>query len=42
MSVFVVASLAAGVALGLLLVIAGLLGRPVLDGIVGGARQVVT
>lgn len=42
MSVFVVASLAAGVALGLLLVIAGLLGRPVLDGIGGGARQVVT
>lgn len=42
MSAFVVAALAAGTALGLLLVIAGVSGRPVLDGIGGGARHVVT
>ncbi len=41
MSVFVVASLAAGVALGLLLVIAGISGRPVLEGIGSGARRVI-
>ena len=41
MSVFVVASLAAGVALGLLLVVAGVSGRPVLDGIGVGARRVI-
>lgn len=42
MSAFVIAALAAGTALGLLLVIAGVSGRPVLDGIGGGARHVVT
>ena len=42
MSAFVIAALAAGAALGLLLVIAGVSGRPVLDGIGGGARHVVT
>lgn len=41
MSAFVIAALAAGVALGLLLVIAGVSGRPVLEGIGGGARRVV-
>jgi Flp pilus assembly protein TadB len=42
MSAFVTAALAAGVALGLLLVIAGISGRPVLDGIGGGLGHVVT
>jgi Flp pilus assembly protein TadB len=42
MSAFVIASLGAGVALGLLLVIAGLTGRPVLEGIGSGARQAIT
>lgn len=41
MSAFVIAALAAGVALGLLLVIAGLSDRPVLEGIGGGARRVI-
>ena len=41
MSAFVIAALAAGVALGLLLVIAGVSGRPVLEGIGGGARRVI-
>jgi len=41
MSAFVIAALAAGVGLGLLLVVAGVSGRPVLEGIGGGARRVI-
>lgn len=41
MSVFVIAALAAGVGLGLLLVVAGVSGRPVLEGIGGGTRRVI-
>ena len=39
MSVLVIAALAAGAALGLLLVAAGLTGRPILEGVGAGAQR---